>query len=322
MKYFIQFLRIFVGLSFVSSGILKMIDPLGTSYKLEEYFNPSVLNLEFLVPYALLIGIVLIVLETALGIFLLIGFKSKWSIWGLLLMTILFLFLTWYSAYYNKVTDCGCFGDAIKLTPWETFYKNVVLLILIVFLCFKSKIIKNIVNESLTNWIAFLIIPFSLYFIYFTLLSLPIIDFRPYKIGVNIEEGMKLEEGEFIPKIHDFILESDVEGDLTKAILQQDKVLLIIMFDFNKTDKKSFEKIKEISDKAIAKNYYVYGVSASLPDDFVEVKNQYQLNFEILFNDATTLKTMIRANPGLMVLEKGVIVDKRNWTKADQLIIE
>ncbi|MDO9261655.1 MAG: DoxX family membrane protein, partial [Flavobacteriaceae bacterium] len=112
MKYLVQLIRILVGFSFVSSGFLKMIDPLGTSYKMEEYFSASVLNLEFLVPYALIIGIFLILIETVLGFFLMIGFKTKWTIWGLFLMIFLFLFLTWYSAYFNKVNDCGCFGDA------------------------------------------------------------------------------------------------------------------------------------------------------------------------------------------------------------------
>ncbi|MCM2302843.1 MAG: DoxX family protein [Flavobacteriaceae bacterium] len=321
MKYLIQFLRIFVGLSFVSSGFLKMIDPLGTSYKLEEYFNPSVLDLEFIVPYALLIGIILILVETALGVFLLIGFKSKWTIWGLLLMTVLFLFLTWYSAYYNKVTDCGCFGDAIKLTPWETFYKNVVLFVMIVFLEFKSSNIFNLFNKSITKWMAFLVIPISLYFMYYTLLSLPIIDFSSYKIGTNIEEGMKLKKGEYKPAIYDFILESEVNGDLTSTILKEEKVLLVLIYDLQKSDLISFDKIKKVTDIALSKNYKVYGVSASLPEDFSGIKNQYQLNFEFLFNDGTTIKTMMRANPGLMVLKKGIIIDKRNWTDADKLVL-
>jgi uncharacterized membrane protein YphA (DoxX/SURF4 family) len=322
MKYFVHFIRIFVGFSFVSSGFLKMIDPLGTSYKLEEYFNPSVLNLEFLVPYALLIGIILILIETALGVFLLIGFKSKWTIWGLFLMISLFLFLTWYSAFYDKVTDCGCFGDAIKLTSWETFYKNVVLFIMIVFLGLNFSKIHNIFNQTITKWIAFLVIPLSLYFIYYTLLSLPIIDFRPYKIGTDITEGMKLKEGEYISAIHDFILESEVSGDITTPILEDEKVLLVLIYDLQKSDKNSFDKIKEITEIAVSKKYKVYGVSASLPEDFNEIKSQYQLNFEFLFNDGTTIKTMIRANPGLMVLKKGVIVDKRNWTDADKLVLD
>lgn len=321
MKFLIQFIRVFVGLSFVSSGILKMIDPLGTSYKLEEYFNPSVLNLEYFVPYALLIGIILIMVEIALGVFLLIGFKSKWTVWGLFLISILFLFLTWYSAYYNKVTDCGCFGDAIKLTPWESFYKNVVLFIMIIFLGLKSAKINPILNLSLTKWIAFLVMPISLYFMYYTLLSLPLIDFSNYKIGTNIEDGMKLKEGEYIPAIHDFILESEVDGDLTTTILQKEKVLLVLMYNLQKSDQISFEKIKKVTDKALSKNYIVYGVSASLSEDFEVIKKNYQLNFEMLFNDATTLKTMIRSNPGLMVLKKGIIVDKRNWIDADKLVL-
>ncbi|MDP2089050.1 MAG: DoxX family membrane protein [Flavobacteriaceae bacterium] len=322
MKYFVHFIRILVGLSFVISGFLKMIDPLGTSYKLEEYFSASVLNLELLIPYALLIGIILILIETVLGIFLLIGFKSKWTIWGLFLMIFLFLFLTWYSAYFNKVTDCGCFGDAIKLTPWETFYKNVILLVMIVFLEFKSAKIHHIFNPSITKWLAFLVIPISLYFMYYTLLSLPIIDFRPYKIGTNIAEGMQLKKGEYLPSIHDFILESEIDGDITFQVLQEEKVLLVIIYDLQKSDKISFDKIKEVTDLAISKNYLVYGVSASLPEDFDEIKTKYQLNFEILFNDATTLKTMIRANPGLMMLKKGTIVDKRNWIEADKLVFD
>lgn len=322
MNYFIHFLRVFVGLSFVSSGFLKMIDPLGTSYKLEEYFNPSVLDLEFLVPYALLIGIILILIETALGVFLLIGFKPKWTLWGLLLLTVLFLFLTWYSAYYNKVTDCGCFGDAIKLTPWETFYKNVILLAMIGILVIKSARIKNLFYEAITKWIAFLVIPIVLYFMYYTLLSLPLIDFRAYKVGTDISEGMKLKSGETMSKIYDFILESEINGDLTDEILQQDKVVLVIMYDLQKTDKMSFEKVKLITDNALTKNYNVYGVSASLSEDFTAVKEHYQLNFELLFNDATTLKTMIRANPGFIVLNKGVIVDKKNWIEAEKLNIQ
>lgn len=322
MNYIVQFIRFVVGFSFVLSGFLKMIDPLGTSYKLEEYFNPSVLNLEFLIPYALIIGILLILLETLLGIYLLIGFKHKWTLWGLFLITLLFLFLTWYSAFFNKVTDCGCFGDAIKLNPWESFYKNIVLLVMIVFLGLNSAKICPIFKPTMTQWMAFLVIPISLYFMYISLMSLPKIDFTNYKIGTDIAAGMQIKQGEYLPKIHDFILESEVDGDLTASILQQEKVLLIIMYDLQKTDKKSFDTIKKVSDLALAKNYQVYGVSASLSDDFLLIKNQYQLNFELLFNDSTTLKTMIRANPGLIVLKNGTITDKRNWTETNHLVLD
>ena len=134
MKLLIQLARILVGGLFVFSGFVKLVDPIGSQYKFQEYFSESVLNIEFLIPYALPFAILLIVAEILLGVMILIGYKSKLTVWSLFVLTLIFLFLTWYSAYYNKVTDCGCFGDAIKLSTWETFYKNVILIVLIVFL--------------------------------------------------------------------------------------------------------------------------------------------------------------------------------------------
>ena len=135
-----QISRILVGTLFIFSGFVKLVDPIGSQYKFQEYFSEAVLNMEFLIPYALLFAIVLIVAEILLGVMILIGYKSKFTVWSLLLLSLVFLFLTWYSAYYNKVTDCGCFGDAIKLTPWETFYKNVILIGLILILLLKIKL--------------------------------------------------------------------------------------------------------------------------------------------------------------------------------------
>ena len=126
MKIVTFIARLLVAATFIFSGFVKLVDPLGSAYKFVDYFSADVLNLEFLIPYALPFSILLIVTEIMLGVMLLIGFKSKFTAWSLFLMTLLFLFLTWYSAYYDKVTDCGCFGDAIKLTPWETFNKNVI----------------------------------------------------------------------------------------------------------------------------------------------------------------------------------------------------
>ena len=127
IKLITQLARIIVGALFIFSGFVKLIDPIGSQYKFQEYFSESVLNMEFLIPYALPFAILLIVAEILLGVMILIGYKSKLTVWSLFLLTLIFLFLTWYSAYYNKVTNCGCFGDAIKLNTWETFYKNVIL---------------------------------------------------------------------------------------------------------------------------------------------------------------------------------------------------
>ena len=136
IKIIAHIFRYFVGFLFIFSGLIKLNDPIGFSFKLEEYFGPTVFNLDFLIPIVLPMAIFIVILEVVLGIFLIIGFKKKFTLWSLLLMIIFFTFLTWYSAYFNKVTDCGCFGDAIKLTPWESFTKDVVLLVMIGFIFF------------------------------------------------------------------------------------------------------------------------------------------------------------------------------------------
>src|SRR5690554_5161297 len=134
MRYLVGFSRIIVGLLFIFSGLIKLNDPVGFSFKLQDYFAPEVLDLGFLMPYTLLLAIVLVIFEVLLGMMLLLGSSKRFTLWSLLLMIVFFTFLTFYSAYYNKVTDCGCFGDAIPLTPWESFYKDIVLLILILII--------------------------------------------------------------------------------------------------------------------------------------------------------------------------------------------
>ena len=129
-----QLARLLVGALFVFSGVIKLNDPVGFGYKLEEYFSESVLNLPFLEPFALFLAVFLVVLEVLLGVALLLGVFRKWTLLLLALMMGFFTFLTFYSAYFNKVTDCGCFGDAIPLTPRESFTKGVVLSVLIALL--------------------------------------------------------------------------------------------------------------------------------------------------------------------------------------------
>ena len=139
MKILYQIARLSVGVLFIFSGYVKLVDPIGFSYKLEEYFGPDVLGLEFLVPLALTLSVCIVIFELLLGVMLLLGVAKKFTLWSLLLMIVFFTFLTFYSAYFNKVTDCGCFGDAIPLDPWQSFYKDVILSVLILFLFFKSK---------------------------------------------------------------------------------------------------------------------------------------------------------------------------------------
>ncbi len=191
MKVLVTFCRWFVGILFIFSGLIKLNDPLGFSYKLDEYFSAAVLNLEFLQTLALPMAIFLVIFEVILGIMLLIGFQKKFTIWSLLLMIGFFTFLTFYSAYFDKVTDCGCFGDAIPLVPWESFAKDVILLIMILILFFNMDKWKTAFAKATSSIIILVATIICSIIAYYVLMHLPILDFRAYKVGTDIEEAMK-----------------------------------------------------------------------------------------------------------------------------------
>lgn len=316
MKFLILIARLFVAVTFLFSGFVKLVDPLGSAYKFEEYFSADVLNMEFLIPYALPFSIFLIIAELMLGVFLLIGFKRKITVWSLFLMTFLFLFLTWYSAYYDKVTDCGCFGDAVKLTPWQTFNKNVLLIVVIAFLIFALKHIKPLFNNNLLKWMSLGSLVLFLYITYHVLVHLPLIDFRPYAVDKNIKEGMEEIAIDGLPKVHDFYLETNDGDDLTDELLNMDKVMFVVAYDIEISDSQGFENIKAATDLAKANGYTVYGLSASYIDDLVSLNLENKMDFEWLFVDGTVLKTIIRANPGIITLNKATVTGKWNWIDA------
>ena len=191
MKVLVGVSRIFVGVLFIISGLIKLNDPVGFSFKLGDYFAPEVLNLPFLEPYALVIAVLVVILEVLLGVMLIVGYAKKFTLWSLLLMIVFFTFLTFYSAYFNKVTDCGCFGDALKLTPWESFSKDVVLLILILFLYKGSRYIQPFFSKGVRSITIFISLILCLWLGLHVLEHLPVIDFRAYKVGTNITRGMQ-----------------------------------------------------------------------------------------------------------------------------------
>lgn len=194
MRWIVQIARVIVGLLFIISGLIKLNDPMGFAFKLGDYFDPNVLNLTFLIPYALTLAVIIVIFEVLIGIMLLLGVARRFTLWSLIGMILFFTFLTFYSAYFNKVTDCGCFGDAVPLTPWQSFYKDVVLLILITILYIGRKYIQPFLNKRVRTFTVFLGIVLSMVIAYYVLDNLPIIDFRAYKIGTNIQEGMEYPE--------------------------------------------------------------------------------------------------------------------------------
>lgn len=365
MKVLVGVSRIFVGIFFIISGLIKLNDPVGFSFKLKDYFAPDVLNLEFLVPYALIIAIFVVIYEVLLGVMLILGYAKKFTLWSLLGMIVFFTFLTFYSAYFNKVTDCGCFGDALKLTPWESFWKDVVLLALILVLFFGKHYIQPFFTKRVRSIIVFVSFIFCLFVTYQVLQHLPYVDFRPYKIGANIKKGMEVPEdapkaifeynwkfnvngeekivstngdypsveGEFIgvetteiqkgyePPIHDFSMEKDGE-DHTTEFLNEENLIVVIAYSMGNTEREGYASIKTVTDAAIAKGYKVIGLSASSPEVTGAIVDTENLNFEFYFCDETTLKTIVRSNPGILELSKGTILQKLHWNDAADLKLE
>ena len=363
MKYILGVVRIFVGVLFVISGFIKLNDPVGFSFKLEEYFSPSVLDLEFFVPYALAISIFVVIVEVLLGVMLIIGFKVKFTLWSLLGMIVFFTFLTFYSAYFNKVTDCGCFGDAIKLTPWESFTKDIILLVLILLLFVGRKYVTPLFSAGINRIIMALSLIACVGYAYHVLNHLPVIDFRPYEIGKNIEDGMGIPEGapkaiydyawefkvdgekqvivtngdyptvdgEFIgvetnevqkgyePPVHDFTIEQEGE-DFAANLLQEPKLVMVVAYDLRKSNIEIFKEIKTVAERAAANGYKVIGMSASGPSQTDKLVADFGLDFNFYFTDETTLKTIVRSNPGILVLEKGTITQKVHYNDLEELM--
>ena len=353
----VHFSRIFVGLLFIISGLIKLNDPVGFSYKLAEYFGETVLNMPIFIPFALAIAVCIVVFETVLGFMLLIGFKPKFTIWSLLLMIVFFTFLTFYSAYFNKVTDCGCFGDALKLTPWQSFTKDIVLLFFILILFFNIKKVKPLFNNNLRNASVSLVVILCAFMGYWVLYHLPLKDFRAYKVGTNIEKGMEIPEGApksvvemvfvykvngvnknytdkdlmnipagatfveridhvisegYKPPIHDFTMELN-GSDYKDELLQEPKLLMFVAYDLSKSDKKGMQILEGLHQKAKAKGYKVIAMTASGEGEIAKAKKDFGYTFDFYFCDGTTLKTIERANPSLIILNKGTIIQKVHY---------
>lgn len=358
-----QFSRIFVGILFIISGLIKLNDPIGFSYKLAEYFSEPVFNLPFLVPASLALALFLVIVEVVLGVMLLIGYKSKFTIWSLLLMIVFFTFLTFYSAYFDVVKDCGCFGDALHLTPWESFTKDVVLLLLILIIFFNKKLIQPLFDKPVQNIIAYASIVLCMFMAVWVLNHLPLIDFRPYQVGNNIEKGMNIPEGApksvvemtfiykvngvdtefsendlmnlpegaefvdrkdkvitegYVPPIHDFTMMKN-DSDYKEELLQEPKLLMVVTYDLNIAEEGGMEQMEKLNQQAKAKGYKVIGMTNSTVEEIEKSQKKYGLTFDYYTCDAIALKTIERANPSIVLLEKGTIKQKVHYNDIKDL---
>jgi uncharacterized membrane protein YphA (DoxX/SURF4 family) len=351
-------IRLFVGGLFIFSGLIKVNDPVGTAIKLEEYFDVfsnDISSIFYLFKdIALPLAVFLVVAEVVLGVMLITGVRLRFTVWALSLMILFFTFLTFYSAYFNKVTDCGCFGDAIKLTPWESFIKDVILLVLIAVLFFFRKDLP-VKGSSWANWSARISLVLSMILAITAIRNLPFIDFRAYKEGVNIQEGMlpsaplqysyvmskdgdlytfdqyptddtyefvemKLINEEALPKISDFAVWNS-DGDYTEGILSGKKAV-ILTFNISKMNTEHLAEMDALVQDLAQTDIVPVLVAASSEDEIQDLIAQQEWNMEGYQGDATVIKTMMRSNPGLMLLDNGVVVKKyhfRNTPDSDEV---
>ena len=205
MKYLKHILRVIVALIFLISGFVKAVDVVGFSFKLEEYFSPAVFNMPFMEKQALPLAVIVVVLELVLGFMLLLKTRLKFTLAALIALCVFFGFLTFYSAYFNVVTDCGCFGEALKMLPWQSFWKDIALLAALLALWF---LYRNELKESehtvLPKKIMFTVAALAMIFIiYWGIAHEPLVDFRDYSIGTDLnEEKRKIDEDPSVYKTY------------------------------------------------------------------------------------------------------------------------
>jgi hypothetical protein len=348
--------RYLVGGLFIFSGLIKLNDPIGTRIKMEEYFEVFAEDFgsffEYFIPYALEIGMIMIVLEVVIGVAVLIYYKMEITTKIMLALMIFFTFLTFYSAYFNKVTDCGCFGDAIKLTPWQSFSKDLFLMVFILHLFwYRRTYVPTLRTREGHAVIAFVTI-LSIFLGVYAIRHLPFIDFRAYRIGNNIPAQMKPEEQpvfEYVfvkkddgkeirsekylmdttlytyksveqtnsdktkAKITDYAVTS-VEGeDYTQQTFQGAK-LIIVMYDVQKASTDNISAIRELS-KGLEGKIEVMALTASSGEQFENFRHEHQLAFPYYYADGTVLKTIVRSNPGLTLWVDGNV--KGMWHHND-----
>lgn len=343
-----EFARYAVGALFIFSGVIKVNDPVGTQIKLTEYFEVFAADIapffEWFVPAALFLSVFLSVLEVVLGIALIIGYRMKATAWVLIGMILFFTFLTFYSAYFNKVTDCGCFGDAIKLTPWQSFKKDVILLVLIGIIFWKKDSYQPFFSAGFREMkvITSTIIWTGLAI--YAIWHLPFIDFRAYKVGNHLPTLMqnsaplkytyllekdgkeyefekyptepgyeyissKLMNPEAIAKITDLNVWQD-DTDYTDELMTGNK-LIIIVHDIEKVSLKKIDRIRNLTlDNP---NYKTWILTSSSYDAFEAFRHKNQLAAPFFFADATVLKTMVRSNPGILLLKDGTVMAKWHY---------
>jgi len=359
--------RVLLGLTFVFSGFVKGIDPWGSAYKFTDYFNAF--QMPWITDLAFALGVFLAATEFFLGVAFIFNFFTRITSWFMLAFMVFFTGLTFVLALTNPVTDCGCFGDALIITNWQTFYKNIVLLALAIYVFIQRKNFKSKNGPILSIAFTGMTMVVYFYLVDYSYKHLPIIDFSPYKVGVNIPEAMKIPEGAlkdvyennfvykntktgeekkfteadypwqdtinwkfvkmedpvliqkgYTPPIHDFRIETPEGEDIRDFFLYDENyTFIVIASNLQKSNREGMGKIALLAAEAKSKGYNFIGLTASSPDSFEEFKNETGAQFDFFNTDEITLKTIVRSNPGLILLKKGTIIGKYHFNDIPKL---
>ena len=354
--------RIIVGIVFIYSGFVKGIDPLGSDYKFTDYFNAF--GMGWMNATTLFFSFALSLAEFLIGTALLFNLWVSRMAWGSLLFMAFFTPLTLVLALTNPVSDCGCFGDAMILTNWQTFWKNIILFLLAIMIFVYRKEYKS--SLPLMGQFSFLTLAGAgmLCLSIYCYRHLPVLDFRPYAVGKNITEGMRLPEGAepdqyevtlkyknkqtgeirsfteenypwqdtlnweyessserlvkkgYITPIHDLVIEHPTLGNITEEILEDDNhTILAVAYNLNQSDTQYQPAINRLAEYAREKGIRFYGLTSSTERDIEAYKKRNHVPYEFCTADEIQLKTMIRSNPGVIILREGTILDK--WAGKD-----
>ncbi len=348
----VNVMRLMVACTFVFSGTVKLIDPHGTEYKIQDYAQAFGLQALAQGVVPLVLSVAIAMLEFTMGIYLLFGIRRRRTVHLALVIMLFFTPLTLYLALKNPVKDCGCFGDALVLTNWQTFFKNVVLLGAVILLTLKTRLMTRLITErnqwtvSLYTWL------FSLIFAGISIYGLPIIDFRPYRIGIDLrqklqernqslsqsvtyfimeKDGVRKEftidnypdstwtfvdsrlegEGTSISPYADFFMQAVSGENLTEQVMQDSSFVFLLLSPYlEQADDGVLDRITSVYDYVQEHGYQFYCLTSSGEESIARWQEMTGAEYPFLQTDAIVLKTMIRSNPGLMLLHDGKIVNK------------
>ena len=346
--------RTVVGLTFILSGFVKAIDPLGTQYKIQDYLAAIPPSLSLPDMLTLLMSVSLSMVEFTLGAFMLTAISRRVTARLTLLFMVVMTAVTVWIYIADPVKDCGCFGDALTLTNLETLLKNIVLLALAALVAWRPTHIGRLMSRSNQMLLGQMLMLTPVALSFWCLYDLPLIDFRPYHIGADIKAGMEIPEGAeqpvfdttfimekdgerreftldnypdstwtfvdsktvtvkegYVPPIHDFSITAADGEDITDMVLgREGYTFLLISPDLDKADDQNFGDIDQIYEFCQDNSIPFYCLTASTEKSQQHWQNITGAEYPFCMTDATTLKTMIRSNPGLMLMEKGVVRGK------------